>query len=121
MDLDIKAVSKEDPQPPQQTVKVSLNLSRNNTLSIGDINIYRNGSTMGTHKLSSLPLSFPAQTFVVGDKLHIGLPGVVVTRIRTAHRVNDDYRDYIDSGNTSREITIEEGSTIISWAIEGKG
>lgn len=121
LDIDIKAVSKEDSQPPQQTVKVSLNLTKNNAPSIGDINIYRNGSIMGTHKLSSLPLSFPAQTFVVGDKLHIGLPGVVVTRIRTAHRVNDDYRDYIDSGNTSRDITIEAGSTIISWAIEGKG
>lgn len=121
LDIDIKAVSKEDPQPPQQTVKVSLSLTKNNTPSIGDINIYRNGSIMGTHKLSSLPLSFPAQTFVVGDKLHIGLPGVVVTRIRTAHRVSGDYRDYIDSGNTSRDITIEEGSTIISWAIEGKG
>lgn len=121
LDIDIKAVSKENPKPPQQTVKVSLNLTKNNTPSIGDINIYRNGSIMGTHKLSILPLSFPAQTFVVGDKLHIGLPGVVVTRIRTAHRVNDDYRDYIDSGNTSRDITIEAGSTIISWAIEGKG
>lgn len=121
LDIDIKAVSKEDPQPPQQTVKVSLSLTKNNTPSIGDINIYRNGSIMGTHKLSSLPLSFPAQTFVVGDKLHIGLPGVVVTRIRTAHRVSGDYRDYTDSGNTSRDITIEEGSTIISWAIEGKG
>ena len=121
LDIDIKAVSKEDSQPPQQTVKVSLNLTKNNTLSIGDINIYRNGSIMGTHKLSSLPLSFPAQTFVVGDKLHIGLPGVVVTQIRTAHQVNGDYRDYTDSGNTSRDITIEEGSTIISWAIEGKG
>ena len=121
LNIDIKAVSKEDPQPPQQTVKVSLNLTKNNTPSIGDINIYRNGSIMGTHKLSSLPLSFPAQTFVVGDKLHIGLPGVVVTRIRTAHRVSGDYRDYIDSGNTSRDITIEAGSTIISWAIEGKG
>lgn len=117
LNIDIKAVSK----PPQQTVKVSLNLTKNNTPSIGDINIYRNGSIMGTHKLSTLPLSFPAQTFVVGDKLHIGLPGVVVTRIRTAHRVNDDYRDYIDSGNTSRDITIEAGSNIISWAIEGKG
>ena len=121
LDIDIKAVSKEDPQPPQQTVKVSLSLTKNNTPSIGDINIYRNGSIMGTYKLSSLPLSFPAQTFVVGDKLHIGLPGVVVTRIRTAHRVSDDYRDYTDSGNTSRDITIEAGSTIISWAIEGKG
>ena len=124
LNIDIKAVSKEDPQPPQppqQTVKVSLNLTKNNTPSIGDINIYRNGSIMGTHKLSSLPLSFPAQTFVVGDKLHIGLPGVVVTRIRTAHRVSGDYRDYIDYGNTSRDITIEAGSTIISWAIEGKG
>lgn len=121
LNIDIKAVSKEDPQPPQQTVKVSLNLTKNNTPSIGDINVYRNGSIMGTHKLSSLPLSFPAQTFVVGDKLHIGLPGVVVTRIRTAHRVSGDYRDYIDSGNTSRDITIEAGSTIISWAIEGKG
>lgn len=121
LDIDIKAVSKEDPQPPQQTVKVSLNLTKNNTPSIGDINIYRNGSIMGTHKLSSLPLSFPAQTFVVGDKLHIGLPGVVVTQIRTAHQVSGDYRDYTDSGNTSRDITIEEGSTIISWAIEGKG
>lgn len=117
LDIDIKAVSK----PPQQTVKVSLNLTKNNTPSIGDINIYRNGSIMGTHKLSSLPLSFPAQTFVVGDKLHIGLPGVVVTRIRTAHQVSGDYRDYTDSGNTSRDITIEAGSTIISWAIEGKG
>lgn len=117
LNLDIKAVSK----PPQQTVKVSLSLTKNNAPSIGDINIYRNGNIMGTHKLSSLPLSFPAQTFVVGDKLHIGLPGVVVTRIRTAHRVNDDYRDHIDSGNTSRDITIEAGSTIISWAIEGKG
>lgn len=122
LDIDIKAVSK----PPQQTVKVSLNLTKNNALSIGDpsigdINIYRNGSIMGTHKLSSLPLSFPAQTFVVGDKLHIGLPGVVVTRIRTAHQVSGDYRDYTDSGNTSRDITIEAGSTIISWAIEGKG
>lgn len=121
LDIDIKAVSKEDPQPPQQTVKVSLNLTKNNTPSIGDINIYRNGSIMGTHKLSSLPLSFPAQTFVVGDKLHINLPGVVVTRIRTAHQVSGDYRDYTDSGNTSRDITIEAGSTIISWAIEGKG
>lgn len=121
LDIDIKAVSKEDPQPPQQTVKVSLNLTKNNTPSIGDINIYRNGSIMGTHKLSSLPLSFSAQTFVVGDKLHIGLPGVVVTQIRTAHQVSGDYRDYIDSGNTSRDITIEAGSTIISWAIEGKG
>lgn len=121
LNIDIKAVSKEDPQPPQQTVKVSLNLTKNNTPSIGDINIYRNGSIMGTHKLSSLPLSFPAQTFVVGDKLHIGLPGVVVTRIRTAHQVSGDYRDYTDSGNTSRDITIEAGSTIISWAIEGKG
>lgn len=121
LNIDIKAVSKEDPQPPQQTVKVSLNLTKNNAPSIGDINIYRNGSIMGTHKLSSLPLSFPAQTFVVGDKLHIGLPGVVVTRIRTAHQVSGDYRDYTDSGNTSRDITIEEGSTIISWAIEGKG
>lgn len=124
LDLDIKAVSKEDPQPPQppqQTVKVSLSLTKNNTPSIGDINIYRNGSIMETHKLSSLPLSFPAQTFVVGDKLHIGLPGVVVTRIRTAHQVSGDYRDYTDSGNTSRDITIEAGSTIISWAIEGKG
>lgn len=121
LDIDIKAVSKEDPKPPQQTVKVSLNLTKNNTPSIGDINIYRNGSIMGTHKLSILPLSFPAQTFVVGDKLHIGLPGVVVTRIRTAHQVSGDYRDYIDSGNTSRDITIEAGSTIISWAIEGKG
>lgn len=125
LNIDIKAVSKEDPQPPQQTVKVSLNLTKNNlsigTPSIGDINIYRNGSIMGTHKLSSLPLSFPAQTFVVGDKLHIGLPGVVVTRIRTAHQVSGDYRDYTDSGNTSRDITIEEGSTIISWAIEGRG
>lgn len=121
LDIDIKAVSKEDPQPPQQTVKVSLSLTKNNTPSIGDINIYRNGSIMGTHKLSSLPLSFPAQTFVVGDKLHIGLPGVVVTRIRTAHQVSGDYRDYTDSGNTSRDITIEKGSTIISWAIEGKG
>lgn len=124
LDIDIKAVSKEDPQPPQppqQTVKVSLNLTKNNTPSIGDINIYRNGSIMGTHKLSSLPLSFPAQTFVVGDKLHIGLPGVVVTRIRTAHQVSGDYRDYTDSGNTSRDITIEKGSTIISWAIEGRG
>lgn len=121
LDIDIKAVSKEDPQPPQQTVKVSLSLTKNNTPSVGDINIYRNGSIMGTHKLSSLPLSFPAQTFVVGDKLHIGLPGVVVTRIRTAHQVSGDYRDYTDSGNTSRDITIEEGSTIISWAIEGKG
>lgn len=121
LDIDIKAVSKEDPQPPQQTVKVSLNLTKNNTPSIGDINIYRNGSIMGTHKLSSLPLSFPAQTFVVGDKLHINLPGVVVTQIRTAHQVSGDYRDYTDSGNTSRDITIEEGSTIISWAIEGKG
>lgn len=121
LDIDIKAVSKEDPQPPQQTVKVSLNLTKNNTPSIGDINIYRNGSIMGTHKLSSLPLSFPAQTFVVGDKLHIGLPGVVVTRIRTAHQVSGDYRDYTDSGNTSRDITIEAGSTIISWTIEGKG
>lgn len=121
LDIDIKAVSKEDPQPPQQTVKVSLSLTKNNTPSIGDINIYRNGSIMGTHKLSSLPLSFPAQTFVVGDKFHIGLPGVVVTRIRTAHQVSGDYRDYTDSGNTSRDITIEEGSTIISWAIEGKG
>ena len=119
--IDIKAVSKEDPQPPQQTVKVSLSLTKNNTPSIGDINIYRNGSIIGTHKLSSLPLSFPAQTFVVGDKLHIGLPGVVVTRIRTAHQVSGDYRDYTDSGNTSRDITIEAGSTIISWAIEGKG
>lgn len=117
LNIDIKAVSK----PPQQTVKVSLNLTKNNTPSIGDINIYRNGSIMGTHKLSSLPLSFPAQTFVVGDKLHIGLPGVVVTRIRTAHQVSGDYRDYTDSGNTSRDITIEEGSTIISWAIEGGG
>lgn len=121
LDIDIKAVSKEDPQPPQQTVKVSLNLTKNNTPSIGDINIYRNGSIMGTHKLSSLPLSFPAQTFVVGDKLHIGLPGVVVTQIRTAHQVSGDYRDYTDSGNTSRDITIEAGSTIISWAIEGRG
>ena len=121
LDIDIKAVSKEDPQPPQQTVKVSLNLTKNNTPSIGDINIYRNGSIMGTHKLSSLPLSFSAQTFVVGDKLHIGLPGVVVTQIRTAHQVSGDYRDYTDSGNTSRDITIEAGSTIISWAIEGKG
>lgn len=124
LDIDIKAVSKEDPQPPQppqQTVKVSLNLTKNNTPSIGDINIYRNGSIMGTHKLSSLPLSFPAQTFVVGDKLHIGLPGVVVTQIRTAHQVSGDYRDYTDSGNTSRDITIEAGSTIISWVIEGKG
>lgn len=121
LNIDIKAVSKEDPQPPQQTVKVSLSLTKNNTPSIGDINIYRNGSIMGTHKLSSLPLSFPAQTFVVGDKLHIGLPGVVVTRIRTAHQVSGDYRDYTDSGNTSRDITIEAGSTIISWAIEGKG
>lgn len=121
LNIDIKAVSKEDPQPPQQTVKVSLSLTKNNTPSIGDINIYRNGSIMGTHKLSSLPLSFPAQTFVVGDKLHIGLPGVVVTQIRTAHQVSGDYRDYTDSGNTSRDITIEEGSTIISWAIEGKG
>lgn len=121
LDIDIKAVSKEDSQPPQQTVKVSLSLTKNNTPSIGDINIYRNGSIMGTHKLSNLPLSFPAQTFGVGDKLHIGLPGVVVTRIRTAHQVSGDYRDYIDSGNTSRDITIEEGSTIISWAIEGKG
>ena len=121
LDIDIKAVSKEDPQPPQQTVKVSLNLTKNNTSSVGDINIYRNGSIMGTHKLSRLPLSFPAQTFVVGDKLHIGLPGVVVTRIRTAHQVSGDYRDYTDSGNTSRDITIEEGSTIISWTIEGKG
>lgn len=124
LNIDIKAVSKEDPQPPQppqQTVKVSLNLTKNNTPSIGDINIYRNGSIMGTHKLSSLPLSFPAQTFVVGDKLHINLPGVVVTRIRTAHQVSGDYRDYTDSGNTSRDITIEEGSTIISWAIEGRG
>ena len=121
LNIDIKAVSKEDPEPPQQTVKVSLNLTKNNTPSIGDINIYRNGSIMGTHKLSSLPLSFPAQTFVVGDKLHINLPGVVVTRIRTAHQVSGDYRDYTDSGNTSRDITIEAGSTIISWAIEGKG
>lgn len=121
LNIDIKAVSKEDPQPPQQTVKVSLNLTKNNTPSIGDINIYRNGSIMGTHKLSSLPLSFPEQTFVVGDKLHIGLPGVVVTKIRTAHQVSGDYRDYTDSGNTSRDITIEAGSTIISWAIEGKG
>lgn len=124
LDIDIKAVSKEDPQPPQppqQTVKVSLNLTKNNTPSIGDINIYRNGSIIGTHKLSSLPLSFPAQTFVVGDKLHIGLPGVAVTRIRTAHQVSGDYRDYTDSGNTSRDITIEKGSTIISWTIEGKG
>lgn len=121
LNIDIKAVSKEDPQPPQQTVKVSLSLTKNNAPSIGDINIYRNGSIMGTHKLSSLPLSFPAQTFVVGDKLHIGLPGVVVTRIRTAHQVSGDYRDYTDSGNTSRDITIEKGSTIISWAIEGKG
>jgi len=121
LDIDIKAVSKEDPQPPQQTVKVSLNLTKNNTPSIGDINIYRNGSIMGTHKLSTLPLSFSAQTFVVGDKLHISLPGVVVTRIRTAHQVSGDYRDYTDSGNTSRDITIEAGSTIISWAIEGKG
>jgi hypothetical protein len=121
LNIDIKAVSKEDPEPPQQTVKVSLSLTKNNTPSIGDINIYRNGSIMGTHKLSSLPLSFPAQTFVVGDKLHIGLPGVVVTRIRTAHQVSGDYRDYTDSGNTSRDITIEAGSTIISWAIEGKG
>ena len=121
LNIDIKAVSKEDPQPPQQTVKVSLNLTKNNTPSIGDINIYRNGSIMGTHKLSNLPLSFPAQTFVVGDKLHIGLPGVVVTQIRTAHQVSGDYRDYTDSGNTSRDITIEAGSTIISWAIEGKG
>lgn len=121
LNIDIKAVSKEDPEPPQQTVKVSLNLTRNNTPLIGDINIYRNGGIMGTHKLSSLPLSFPAQTLVVGDKLHINLPGVVVTRIRTAHRVNDDYRDYIDSGNTSRDITIEASSTIISWTIEGKG
>lgn len=121
LDIDIKAVSKEDPQPPQQTVKVSLNLTKNNTPSIGDINIYRNGGIMGTHKLSSLPLSFPAQTFVVGDKLHIGLPGLVVTQIRTAHQVSGDYRDYTDSGNTSRDITIEAGSTIISWAIEGKG
>lgn len=102
-------------------MKVSLNLTKNNTPSIGDINIYRNGSIMGTHKLSSLPLSFLAQTFVVGDKLHIGLPGVVVTQIRTAHQVSGDYRDYTDSGNTSRDITIEEGSTIISWAIEGRG
>lgn len=121
LDINIKAVSKEDPQPPQQTVRVSLNLTKNNAPSIGDINIYRNGSIMGTHKLSNLPLSFPEQTFVVGDKLHIGLPGVVVTRIRTAHQVSGDYRDYTDSGNTSRDITIEEGSTIISWAIEGKG
>lgn len=123
LDIDIKAVSKEDPQPqpPQQTVKVSLSLTKNNTPSIGDINIYRNGSIMGTHKLSSLPLSFPAQTLVVGDKLHIGLPGVVVTQIRTAHQVSGNYRDYTDSGNTSRDITIEAGSTIISWAIEGKG
>lgn len=121
LNIDIKAVSKEDPEPPQQTVKVSLNLTKNNTPSIGDINIYRNGGIMGTHKLSSLPISFPAQTFVVGDKLHIGLPGVVVTRIRTAHQVSGDYRDYTDSGNTSRDITIEEGSTIISWAIEGRG
>lgn len=117
LDIDIKAVSK----PLQQTVKVSLSLTKNNTPSVGDINIYRNGSIMGTHKLSSLPLSFPAQTFIVGDKLHIGLPGVVVTRIRTAHQVSGDYRDYTDSGNTSRDITIEAGSTIISWAIEGKG
>lgn len=124
LNIDIKAVSKEDPQPPQppqQTVKVSLSLTKNNAPSIGDINIYRNGNIMGTHKLSNLPLSFPAQTFVVGDKLHISLPGVVVTRIRTAHQVSGDYRDYIDSGNTSRDITIEAGSTIISWAIEGKG
>lgn len=121
LNIDIKAVSKEDPEPPQQTVKVSLNLTKNNTPSIGDINIYRNGRIMGTHKLSSLPLSFPAQTFVVGDKLHINLPGVVVTRIRTAHQVSGDYRDYTDSGNTSRDITIEAGSTIISWAIEGRG
>lgn len=124
LDIDIKAVSKEDPQPPQppqQTVKVSLNLTKSNTPSVGDINIYRNGSIMGTHKLSNLPLSFPAQTFGVGDKLHIGLPGVVVTRIRTAHQVSGDYRDYTDSGNTSRDITIEKGSTIISWTIEGRG
>lgn len=121
LNIDIKAVSKEDPEPPQQTVKVSLNLTKNNTPSIGDINIYRNGSIMGTHKLSNLPLSFPAQTFVVGDKLHINLPGVVVTQIRTAHQVSGDYRDYTDSGNTSRDITIEAGSTIISWAIEGRG
>lgn len=121
LDIDIKAVSKEGSQPPQQTVKVSLSLTKNNTPSIGDVNIYRNGSIMGTHKLSSLPLSFPSQTFVVGDKLHIGLPGVVVTRIRTAHQVSGNYRDYTDSGNTSRDITIEAGSTIISWAIEGKG
>lgn len=121
LDMDIKAVSKEDPQPPQQTVKVSLNLTKNNTPSIGDINIYRNGSIMGTHKLSNLPLLFPAQTFIVGDKLHISLSGVVVTRIRTTHQVSGNHRDYTDSGNTSRDITIEEGSTIISWAIEVKG
>lgn len=121
LNIDIKAVSKEDPEPPQQTVKVSLNLTKNNASLIGDINIYRNGSIMGTHKLSELPLSFPAQTFIVGDKLHINLPGVVVTQIRTAHQVSGDYRDYKDSGNTSRDITIEEGSTRISWAIEGKG
>lgn len=117
LNLDIKAVS----SPPQQTVKVSLNLTKNNAPSIGDINIYRNGSIMGTHKLSSLPLSFPAQTFIVGDKLHIGLPGVVVAQIRTAHQVSGEYRDYTDFSNTSRDITIEAGSTIISWAIEGKG
>ena len=121
LNIEIKAVSKKDPEPPQQTVKVSLNLTKNNAPSIGDINIYRNGSIMGTHKLSSLPLSFPAQTLVVGDKLHIGLPGVVVARIRTAHQVSGNYRDYTDSGNTSRDITIEAGSTIISWSIEGKG
>ena len=121
LDIDIKAVSKEGPQPPQQTAKVSLNLTKNNTPPIGDINIYRNGSIRGTHKLSNLPLSFPPQTFVVGDKLHIGLPGVVVTQIRTAHQVSGDYRDYTDSGNTSRDITIEAGSTIISWTIEGRG
>lgn len=75
---------------------------------------------MGTYQLSSLPRLFSPRTFVVGGKFHIGLPGVVVTRIRTAHQVNGDYRDYIDSGNTSRDITIEAGSTTISWAIEGK-
>ena len=119
LDIDIKAVSKEDPQPPQQTVKLSLSLTKKNAPTVGDINIYRNGSIMGTHKLSSLPLIFPAQTFIVGDKLHIGLPGVVVTRIRTTHQVSGNNQSYTDSGNTSRDITVEAGSTTIGWVITG--
>lgn len=115
--LVVKAIGKT---PPAQEVTIKWSITKNNTPSVGTLNMYRNGVLVGDYTMNQLPANF-TQTATVGDTFYVALPGVVVSRIRTAHMVNGEYIDTVDPGNTSTPITIEAGSSIVTWAVEGGG